>query len=255
MIRLSTLVLPLLIAASLSACKRHQPDAQNAALGAPSSSAASASAPVAAAPATATPAAVAAPSNTAPAGKAFDLQGVSVTSKALPAFPYVGTPSELAPKNVYTEQDLEFDRVYVVAGEELRPVEGKVLRRKFFLHELKWSPLAAHRNYEMALKALGATRIDTAHPADDKFVEHNGGDGAAIWKKMRIPSLNRLEEPEAPGFEQWLIRTPSTNIWLSFFIDSGEVGLLTVEEKAMQQSVTLLPAAELSGTPRPATGG
>jgi hypothetical protein len=256
MIRLSSLVLPLLIAASLSACKRHQPDAQNAATGAPSSSAESASAPAAAtAVAAAVAAPAAAPSNTAPAGKAFDLQGVSVSSKALPAFPYMATPSELASNKVYTEQDLEFDRVYVIAGEELRPVEGKVLHRKFFLSELKWSPLAAHRNYETALKALGATRVDTAHPADDKFVEHNGGDGAAIWKKMRIPSLNRMEEPEASGFEQWLIRTPTTNIWLSFFIDNGQVGLLTVEEKAMQQSVTLLPAAELSGALHPVAGG
>lgn len=231
--RLSTFVLPLLVAASLAACKSKQNEAQDAATEAPASAAPVASEP--AASATAAPAAPATPA--AAAAARFDPQTVPVSDKALPAFPYLASPSSLDPKSVYTEKDLEFDRVFVVAGEELRPVEGKVFQRKYFLHELKWSPLAAHRNYQNALKALGAVRVDKVHPHEDVFVERNGGDINAIWRKMGTPSLDRVEDPEAPGYEQWLLRTPTTNIWLSFFIDQGQVYLQTVEEKAMQQQV------------------
>jgi len=234
--RLSTFVLPLLVAASLAACKSKQNEAQDAAQEAPASAAPVANEAAAGAPAA--PVAPATPTSASAASASkFDPQTIPVSDKALPAFPYLATPSGLEAKSVYTEKDLEFDRVFVVAGEELRPVEGKVFQRKFFLHELKWSPLAAHRNYENALKALGAVRVDKVHPHDDAFVERNGGDSNAMWRKMGTPSLDRVDDPEAPGYEQWLLRTPTTNIWLSFFIDQGQVYLQTVEEKAMQQQV------------------
>lgn len=246
--RPSTIVLPLLIAASLSACKPRQPDTGGAASEAPAGASQPAGgatpAPAVAdtAPAPAPASAQAAPS----AGTPFDLQSVAVTSKELPAFPYLSTPSGLPPEKVTTSKDLDFDRVHVLAGDQLRPVEGKVHERLFYIHNLKWSPLAAHRNYETALKALGATRVDKVHPLDEAFVERNGGNASAILKKMGVPGIPRPEDPELPGFEQWLIRTPTTNIWLSFSLSGDELHLLTVEEKAMQQLVETLPAAKLS---------
>ncbi|QOY95712.1 hypothetical protein IM543_07695 [Massilia sp. UMI-21] len=254
MMRLSNCVLPLLVVAGLSACQPRQPGTQQAAA-APPGAMQAATGPAAAAPAApavheihAAPAAPppGAAGNAAAPGKAFDLQSIPVTSAALPPFPYVAMPSELGPKQIYTEKDIEFDRVYVIAGEDMRPAEGKVLQRKFFLHTLKWSPLAAHRNYETALSALGARRVDAIHPFDERFVDRNGGDSAAIWKKMQIPHLDRMEDPDVPGFEQWLLRTPDTHVWISFFLANGQVHVLTVEEKAMRQLVQTLPATALS---------
>jgi hypothetical protein len=238
--RLSTLVLPLLVAASLSACKRDQPGAEDA-----PREAAATTAP-AAAPAAAAPAAPAAAAPaTAAAGKAFDLQSVPVTNKALPPFPYVSLPAELDNNHVHTERDLDFDRLNVLTGEVLHKVEGRVLIRRFAMEKVKWSSLAAHRNYENVLTSLGATRVDALHPTNEAFLARNGGDKSAIWKKMGLPYLNRMEDAEIPGFEQWLIRTPETNIWISFYVDAGDVGLLTVEEKAMKQGVQALPVAGL----------
>ena len=238
--RLSTLVLPLLVVASLAACKSKQNEAQEAPASAQETPAAAAATAPEPAPAPAAPATAAAP------GAKFDLQSVPVTDKALPAFPYLATPTGLLEERVSTTKDLEFDRIFVLAGEELRPVEGKVNERVFSLYNLKWSALAAHRNYESALKALGATRVDKVYPRNEQFVQRNGGSESAILKKMGISNLDSMEDPELPNFEQWLIRTPSTNIWLSFFLNNGEVRLLTVEEKAMQQLVQALPAAKLS---------
>lgn len=241
--RLSILALPLLIAASLTACKRHQNDVQDAAKQAPEAATQAAETPAAApAPAAGTPAAAPATA----AVKPFDLQSVPVTTKALPPFPYVAMPADLPPNEVKTDADLEFDRAYVIAGEELRRVEGKVMRRKFSLSALKWSELAAHRNYETALKSLGATRVDTVHPMDEKFIERNGGSYQAVYGKMNLPYIDAAKDPDAPGFEQWLIRTPETNIWFTLYVFGGEVGIVTVEEKAMQQQVQALPAAQLS---------
>ncbi|MCD2518782.1 OmpA family protein [Massilia sp. G4R7] len=239
--RISTLVLPLLIAASLTACKSKQNEAQDAAKDAPASTAQAPAEPGATAPA-----APAAPATAAAPGAKFDLQSVPVTDKALPPFPYLATPTGLPEEHMTTTKDVEFDRVFVLAGEELRPVEGKVQKRIFNLYSLKWSALAAHRNYEAALKALGATRVDKVDPRDEQFIQRNGGNESAMLKKMGVDSLDSLEDPEVPGFEQWLIRTPSTNIWLTFSLKNGEVRILTVEEKAMQQQVQALPAAKLS---------
>lgn len=248
--RLSTFVLPLLIATSLSACKRDQSTAQDASKEAPAAAAETPATP--AAPAVAAPAA--APAAAAPATvatvKAFDLESVPVTTKELPAFPYLATPTGLDPRRVNTNIELEFDRISVIAGEELRRVEGKILRRNFSMEELKWSSLAAHRNYETALKAMGATRVDAVYPTDEKFVARNGGSERDILKKMSIDNLGEREDAEVPGFEQWLLRTPTTNIWMSFYVFGNHVHLLTVEEKALQQVVQALPAAELSSALR-----
>jgi outer membrane protein OmpA-like peptidoglycan-associated protein len=241
--RLSPFVLPLLIAASLSACKRDQSTDQNAPKEAP------AAAETPATPAASADAAPAAPAAAATV-KAFDLQSVPVTTKEIPAFPYLALPTGLNPDKVNTRIELEFDRISVIAGEELRRVEGKILLRNFSMAELKWSSLAAHRNYENALKAMGATRVDAVHPTDEKFIARNGGSERDILKKMSIDDLGEREDAEVPGFEQWLLRTPTTNIWMSFYVFGSYLHLLTVEEKALQQVVQTLPAAELSSALR-----
>lgn len=239
MMRLSTLVLPLFIAASLSACKRDQTASQDAAKeGAAAVQAAETPAPAAPEAPAAAPAAAAV--------KPFDLESVPVATKVLPPFPYVAMPADLKLDDMRTDSDLDFDSVYVLAGEELRRVEGKVMSREFMLSDLKWSVLAAHRNYEAALKALGATRVDTVHPMNEKFIERNGGSYQAIYDKMKLPYIDASTDANTPGFEQWLLRTPQTNIWFTLRVHGGEVGVMTVEEKAMQQQVQALPAAQLS---------
>lgn len=121
--RLSTLALSLLIAGNLAGCKRDQPAEQPPVEAAAADTTPAAGATPAASAAPTEPAA--APAASVPAGKSFDIESVPVTNKALPPFPYVGTPAEVA-EVVHTSKDLEFDRVHVIAGDEFRPVEGKV---------------------------------------------------------------------------------------------------------------------------------
>ena len=187
------------------------------------------------------------PASAAEAAKPFDIGQVPVTSAALPAFPYVGIPDEL--KGVVSSDEVQFDRIHVVAGNGLHLVEGKISHRYFSINGIGMSPLGAHRNYEAVLKELGATRVDTASPADPSFIEANGGELRAIRKKMQlIGGPDRSDEADIPGFEQYLLRTPSSNIWVSFYLFDGSLnlGLIVVEEKALKQSVAVIPAEQMA---------
>lgn len=204
--------------------------------------------PDVAAPASTGNSASAKPAPVAKAAKPFDIGQVPVTSAALPAFPYVGIPDELKGV-VRNDEVVQFDRIHVVAGNGLHLVEGKISRRYFSINQIGMSPLGAHRNYEAVLKELGATRVDTVSPADPSFIEAHGGDLQAIRKKMKlIGGPDRSDEADIPGFEQHSLRTPLTNIWMSFYLFDGSLnlGLIVVEEKALKQSVAPMPAAQMA---------
>ncbi|KQQ96817.1 hypothetical protein ASF77_02135 [Massilia sp. Leaf139] len=182
----------------------------------------------------------AAPAAVAP----FDLQSVPVSSAKLPPFPYVERPKDM---EGYHNEEQQFDRIYVIAGKELRPVEGHYQQRWFPPRAAKMSLLEAYRNYDNAFRALGAVRVDTANPADPAFIEQNGGK-EALLKRLRLPNLPRELPGDVPAYAQYLLRTPDTNVWLSFsvFDDGNNVSLMTVEEKAMQQSVAFVKADEMA---------
>lgn len=232
------LPLVLVMAIALTACKPKAP-ADSAIPPAPD---------VAAPASTGSSAGDARPALAAQSAKPFDIGQVPVTSTALPAFPYVGIPDEL--KGVVSgDEVVQFDRIHVVAGNSLRQVEGKISRRYFSINAIGMSPLGAHRNYEAVLKELGAARVDTISPADPAFIEAHGGDLGAIRKKMQlIGGPDRSDEADIPGFEQYLLRTPSSNLWMSFYLFDGSLnlGLIVVEEKALKQSVALMPAAQMA---------
>lgn len=222
---------------SLTACKRKEtPPAESAPAPAPTAAAAPA-------PATGgtTPAAVNV-ADSSPA-KPFDPQSVPVSSAQIPPFPYVDRPKGT---EGYHDEEKKFDRMYVIAGNELRPVEGHYQQRWFPPNVIKMSLLEAFRNYDNAFRALGAVRVDQVHPGDPAFLAGNGGDKEAILKRLRLPNLPGASElPEGvPVYAQYLLRTADRNIWLSFSIfDNGNnVSLMALEEQPMQQSVGFIKA-------------
>jgi OOP family OmpA-OmpF porin len=176
--------------------------------------------------------------------KPFDLQSVPVSSATLPPFPYVDKPAGM---DGYHDTEQQFDRIYVIAGSELRPVEGHYRERWFPLGVAKMSQLEAFRNYDNAFRALGAVRVDAVHPADPAFVARNG-DKETILKRLHLPNLPSELSEGVPVYAQYLLRTADRNIWLSFSIfDSGNnVNLMVMEEKPMQQSVAFIQADEMA---------
>ena len=78
--------------------------------------------PAAAAPA---PAAQAQPISVQAASANFDINAIPVSQKPMPPFPYLDWPSELAVAARQSKVE-EFDRRYVVAGQQALPVEGHI---------------------------------------------------------------------------------------------------------------------------------
>jgi OOP family OmpA-OmpF porin len=173
----------------------------------------------------------------------FDLQSVPITSTKLPAFPYVDRP---AGTEGYHNEEQQFDQIYVIAGNELRSVEGRYQQRWFPLSVVKMSLLEAYRNYDSAFRALGAVRVDAVGPADPVFVARNG-DTKSILQRLRLPNLPGDLPGDVPVYAQYLLRAPDRNIWLSFsvFDDGLNVSVTTLEEKPMQQRVSFIKADEM----------
>lgn len=217
----------------LAACKRRDPTTIGAPAAQPSSAASSASGAGGAASVHAP-----APAAVAP----FDVASVPISTATMPPFPFVALPKDLG--DGYHNEDKDFDRAYVLAGQELRPVEGHLSLRFFPPNVVKMSSLAAFRNYDQVIKSLGGVRVDTVAPGDKAFIARNGGDRNAILAKLRLLNLEDTGPDDVPTFAQYLIRTPRSNVWISFslFDDKNNVNLLVLEEKALQQTVGLVTA-------------
>lgn len=196
---------------------------------------------VAAATASTTAPTTAAAPGAATSAKPFDIQSVPVTAAAMPPFPYLELPSEATGYHTETK---DFDRAYVIAGEQLQAVEGRTSERWFPPGVAKMSTLQVFRNYDQAIKAMGGLKIDAVHPLAPAFIQRNGGDSEAILKKLAIPNILRTLPNDVPTFSQYLVRTPKGNVWIAFFIfdEENNVSIKVVEEKPMQQTVALVKA-------------
>lgn len=166
--------------------------------------------------------------------------GVPVTRKALPKFPYIEWPEKLEKKYRRAKRE-DFDRAWFVAGTAPYAAEGQLNRRSYLLRDAKMSRIEATRNYETALKELGAVRIDTVRPQSGKFVI----DGVEKGKKAAFLSENFGIHGGKDDYSTYLIRTPETRVWIGLTISDARVWITTLEEKKMEQSVALTKADEM----------
>lgn len=232
---LCLLLIPVL---ALTACKRREAPVAPAA-----------STPATTATAAQPAAAAATPAPAAAAAQPFDVGTVPVSTATIPPFPLIALPKGT---EGFHDQNVDFERVYVLAGQELRPVEGHLSERYFPPSVAKMSTLAAFRNVDTAVKSLGGVKVNTVQPGDKAFIAQHGGDREAILKKLRILNLEETLPSDVPTFVQYLIRTPAANIWISFTVFDGEnnVSIVVLEEKAMQQTVGLVTADAMASALR-----
>jgi len=221
----------------LGGCKRKEAAPADA----PVPAAAIAPAPAPAAQDTRTASATAGTATSAPAGKPFDIQGIPVSTAKIPPFPFV----QVAENDAYSKEEKTFERVHVLAGDQLKPVEGHLFDTS--LRAEKMSGLEIYRNYDHALRELGAVPVGKINSGDDAFIERNGGDKSAIFKRMHLTELPDDMPEDAPPFTEYLLRTPDKNIWIGVNIYGSEsVRLIILEEKAMEQKVKLISATEMA---------
>ena len=210
------LVLALCCTLGSSACSRNtsapQPDA---AVLVPASAAATAPQP--------------APNAAAP----FDIASAPVSHVALPPFPYLEWPRDLDRKLGAEEKRVDFDALHLLAGTEIRTVEGRFYELKFSNQDAKYSPLVARRNYEAAVKALGGVKVNMGDPRDEALVKKFG----ARVDGLVDPSMTTYET-----YDAYLIRTADRNIWVTVTVHRHHTMVRVLEEASMVQTVGYVKA-------------
>lgn len=190
--------------------------------------------PVAEAPKPAEPAQAAAPA-------AFNIDSVPVSTATLGAFPYFTLPEGVSAEE-QKGKAFDFDRRYLLAGDELIAVEGKVHQRKFRLaqKDKTFSELEIHRNYENIIKQAGGVKTH-AKPMSKAAIDKAGG-REAVEKYYFGPGPGDYYEHNT-----YVIRQSNKEIWVQ--VATGVIPphgfVLVVERAAMAQSVGMLKADQM----------
>lgn len=208
--------LVLFLSAGLSACKARED--------APAPAPVSAAAPVAAA--------AAAPASPASGTGVFDIASVPLSRAQLPPFPYLAWPRDLPPSE-HANEVSDFSQAWVIAGSQVRTLEGRVEKRQFYNGDAKLSGLASRRNHEAAIKALGGVKVNLVEPDSTALVAANPENFAIDKLGMREPMLS---------YDAYLIRTADKNVWITVLTNEARTYLAMVEEKAMEQKVAFVNA-------------
>ncbi|MBB3228425.1 hypothetical protein FHW69_003060 [Luteibacter sp. Sphag1AF] len=168
----------------------------------------------------------------------FDVGSVPMSTAELPPFPYLDWPAGLDDGHKFVKTS-EFDRIYVIAGDQLLPVEGRYENRHFMNSDVKLSDLAAQRNYEMAIKALGGVKVSTMLPTNPAMLAQDNNDlGDLVVNKMRVAM-----SPDS--YDYYLIRKPEGNVWIGLFVGGGYTQIITVMEGDMKTAVGFVKADEM----------
>jgi outer membrane protein OmpA-like peptidoglycan-associated protein len=172
----------------------------------------------------------------ASAPQPLDIASLPMVATALPAFPYLPFPA-MVPEGFRHAKRANFDAVSFIVGKQLRTVEGQVEVRSFDNWRAGMSAMAVRRNYEAAVTGLGAVKVNTVAPEDKALIAANGGT-VSINDKLRFPAA-------VMSYDSYLLRTPGKNIWIALMFADDQTKFVVAEEKAMQQSVTLVTAATM----------
>lgn len=159
---------------------------------------------------------------------------VPVSAAAIPPFPVVQLPKEVA--KATNQQATGWDRVYVLAGERLQPVEGRYLRRMFLVQSAGLSAEKVMQHYAREIAALGGVRVATLAKGNDAVLGPAGAERERAYRKLRQFESNDV-------LDQYLIRTPKGNLWIGVSVFDGGLNgsIVVVEEQPFTPSVAPLP--------------
>lgn len=151
----------------------------------------------------------------------LDFDAVPLHTMVLPQFPYLPFPDKV-PAAHRKSAHADFDTASVIVGDRLHAVEGKVVTRTFDNRFAEMSPMAIRRNYEAAVKGLGAVQVNTVVPEDGALV-------AASGRKYAMRAQLRMDG-FGTSYASYLVRTPDRNIWLALMFSDDRTHIVVIEE-------------------------
>ncbi|WP_156368646.1 hypothetical protein [Duganella sp. Leaf61] len=170
-----------------------------------------------------------------PASAMTDPASVPITRATLPAFPFVPPPAG-SPKP-FSEDAVTWERVYVLTGERLVPIEGRYYRRLFSAKSAGASEAAVLQYYGQKISDLGGVKLATFTKDNDAVLRQSGLEPKRAFEKLHHFTGSSI-------IEQYLIRSAKGNIWISvgIFDDGLNGSLVVVEEQPFKQTVAPLPS-------------
>lgn len=223
--RLRLALLPVCLGLSLVACKKHAPAApshqdraQVADAGTVSSSPIAANGNVPAAAVSAEPAV-----------KPFDFNAVAEANGPIPPFPYVTIPPKVSEGFLKTDT-VPMDRVWLILGDHLHPVEGQVSTRTFYNNAAEMSQLELRRNYDNAMTSMGAVKVNTVAP-DSPALGATHGDGfVERTRRLAMPDLDMT-------YDVYLARKGEARHWLVVMVGTRQTRVIAIDEQPFGQTI------------------
>ena len=208
--------------ALLAGCKKQADDVAGAPVAEPAAQAGSET------PVTEPAAAPAETASATPAVTVFDINGIAVSDKPLPAWPYIALP---AGYRYYRAEDMagqskDLARVPVWTGGQLLWVEGKTFSDAIRSDDGKtYSKFEVRKNLQQAVEALGGVRLgersydEATYKANEKALD----DFRREFDRIRDAYWYDADA------DTYLIRRADKAIWVVFQTNNDGGGLLVAE--------------------------
>jgi OOP family OmpA-OmpF porin len=208
LLRLAPVVVVLSL--SLQACKKHAaPPTQPAAASAEPAQVAQA------------PVAASQPSAAAPETP-FDFNTIAEAKGPIPPFPYVDLPPKV-PEGFRFITAFPMDEVEVMLGSHRHRLEGRVTMRTFSHDHAEMSALEVRRNYQNALQAFGAVKVNVDQPGVHYY-------GDPLMEKLRPLAYDM-------SYDVYLARKGSARNWIVIMTSSSDTRVLSIEELPFVQTI------------------
>ncbi|MFS8063901.1 MAG: OmpA family protein [Luteimonas sp.] len=173
----------------------------------------------------------------------FDATSVPESTAVLPPFPLFKAPEGLVSNIDDQEHSKRFDREYMIAGDRIVAVEGKVSRDRFALgdpEQREYSDIEFHRNYADAVSALGGAEVSHVQYTDAVSDAFGGRD--AVDKHYHGTCAGVDCENHT-----YLIRQSDKEYWVQ--VSTGAIPLhgevVVLERQAMASKLGFLDAAAM----------
>ena len=159
----------------------------------------------------------------------FDFNTVPEAGGVIPTFPYVTTPSTILQGSLWTES-VPMDRIWLILGDHLRAVEGRVSTRTFRTSSAEMSELEIRRNYENAMTAMGAVKVNTVAPDSPALGSTEGDEYVERIQRLAMPQVTM-------AYDVYLARKGSAHHWLVVMVGSSDTRLIAIEEQPFKQTI------------------
>ncbi len=176
----------------------------------------------------------------AEAQNAFSVENVPISNVALGDFPYFNAPEGY---KITTNQGKKFDTEYFFIEGKLVPISGDSFKAHIGSFDGSSSAFISpqvREAYSSLMKKVGAVRVPGAPPTREEI--DRIGVKAILGNNHGFTfNENRLDK-----IETYLLRTPTEEIWVQYFIGNESGNIVVIRKKDMTKAtITLMDATQM----------